>query len=84
MARNGYRSSAGRSAIARRVINSGAGTGNGIIPPDGYGGGIKKGGAQPTATGFMISSGRRNLVATPAKNRDLVFKFFTNPRRPIY
>jgi hypothetical protein len=68
MARNGYRSSAGRSSIARRVINSGPGQGNGIIPLGGYGGGVIKGGAHPSATGFMISSGRRNLVATPAKN----------------
>lgn len=82
--RNGARSSAGRSAIARRTINSGAGSVNGIMSPNGYNGGSMKGGAQPSATGFMIPSGRRHLIASPALNKNLIFIFRTNPRRPIY
>ena len=82
--KNGYKSSRGRSAIARKTINSGVGSVNGIMSPVGYGGGPKKGGAQPSATGFMIPSGRRNLIATPATNPNFIFRFLTNPRRPIY
>lgn len=89
--RNGPRSSRGRSAVARRAIHSGTGSTNGIMSQTlvydnagnvigrGYFGGDKKGGAAPSATGFMISSGRRNLIATPAANKNFLFVFKTSP-----
>jgi len=72
MVRNTYRSGAGRSNIARRVLRS-AGSNNGILPqttvtallPNGttrviknamFFGGDKKGGLAPMATGFFIPS----------------------------
>ena len=48
--RNGYK---GNGGVARRVLNSGVGNTNGIMSRVGYGGGDKKGGSGPTATGFM-------------------------------
>jgi hypothetical protein len=91
--RNGPRSSRGRSAVARKVQFSGPGKTDGMFPQTavrdnagniiggGYFGGNKKGGAAPSATGFMIPSGRRNLIATPATNRNFLFTFKTNPGR---
>lgn len=92
--RNGYRSHRGRSAIARQVIMSGAaGATNGIFPQNvmvttfqgqvirnaGYFGGMKKGGAAPSGTGFMVPSGRRNLIAANAQRPNFLFEFRTNP-----
>lgn len=92
--RNGYRSSRGRSAVARKVIMSGAaGATNGIFPQNivvmtyqgqlirnaGYFGGVKKGGAAPSGTGFMVPSGRRNLIAANAQRPNFLFEFRTNP-----
>ena len=54
--KNAYKSHKGRSAIARRVINGGAGENNGIMSPKSFGGGNKKGGSGPTATAFMRPS----------------------------
>ena len=66
MVRNQARSSRGRSAIARRAIMSGTGSGNNFMPqgaiktwqgktikPKHYFGGNKKGGSAPSATGQM-------------------------------
>jgi hypothetical protein len=39
------------------------------------GGGMKKGGAQPSATGFMIPFAQRTHVAVPAVNANFLFKF---------
>ena len=39
------------------------------------GGGLKKGGASPSATGFMRDFTQRNAVSTPAKNKDFLFRF---------
>ena len=90
--RNGYRSHRGRSAVARRVLMS-AGSTNGMFPQNvavttfdgtfipnaGYFGGSKKGGAAPSGTGFMVPSGRRNLIAANAQRANFLFKFATNP-----
>ena len=87
--RNGPRSHRGRSAVARKVIMS-AGSSNGIMSQKeffdsdghvhkGYFGGMKKGGSAPSATGFMIPSGRRNLIAAPALKSNFLFRFKTNP-----
>lgn len=84
--RNGYRSSRGRSAIARRSTFGGPSGTNGIMPSvmvrtqDGtwvrtnYFGGMKKGGAAPSATGFMTPSNRGNLLPAPALNANYLFK----------
>jgi hypothetical protein len=39
------------------------------------GGGMKKGGAQPSATGFMVSFAQRSQIAVPAANANYLFKF---------
>jgi hypothetical protein len=36
---------------------------------------MKKGGAQPSATGFMVSFAQRSQIAVPAANADYLFKF---------
>ena len=90
MARNQPRYSGGRSAIARRAMMSGTGVGNGFMPqgplktwqgqvigPKRYFGGPKKGGAPPSATGFMISSGRRSRMASSAHRPNYLFQFKT-------
>jgi len=98
--RNGYRSSRGRSAVARKIIMSGpAGATNGTYPQNivvmthqgqlirnaGYFGGVKKGGAAPSGTGFMIPSGRRNLIAANAQRPNFFFEFRIKlRRRPIW
>lgn len=93
--RNGPRSSRGRSAIARKAIFSGPSKTDGMIPQiavrdnagniigGGYFGGNKKGGASPSATGYMIPFGRRNLIATPASKVNYLFTFRTNPHGSI-
>ena len=52
--KNAPRSRNGRSAIARRVLFSGPGSADGLYTNTQNGGGTKKGGAQPSGTGFMI------------------------------
>ena len=42
----------GRSAVARRVINSGTGATNGTMSPLGYWGGNKKGGLPPSTPSY--------------------------------
>lgn len=73
--RNGQRSRNGRSAVARRVLFSGPGSTDGIGTNLNNGGGMKKGGAQPSATGFMISFAQRSQIAVPALNANYLFKF---------
>ena len=90
--RNGYRSSHGRSAIARTTMFSQVGKGNASIPSiqvktqngnvikTGYFGGNKKGGAAPNGTGFLRgASGLRNKISTPARNQNFLFSLKTNP-----
>ena len=50
-----------------------------IISPCRYFGGDKKGGSQPSATGFMIPSGRRNMMAVPAGRPCYLFRMKTEP-----
>ena len=91
MVRNQARSSRGRSAIARRAILSGTGVGNDFMPqgkiltfnkkrigPKHYFGGVKKGGSEPSATGFM-RSGNRNRMASSALRPNYLFRFKTGP-----
>ena len=68
--RNGYRSHRGRSAVARRVINSGTGATNGTMSPLGYWGGSKKGGLPPSTPSMTLAArslagGRPPLVNHP-------------------
>ena len=71
MVKNGYRSHRGYSAIARRVIMSGAaGSTNAIMSPLGYWGGMKKGGLAPSVPAMPVGarslfSGRPPLVNHP-------------------
>ena len=91
--RNGYRSHNGRSAVARKAIFSATGSTNGMFPQifvitstgervrAGYFGGMKKGGSQPSATGFMTpsqSTAATQVAYKPAKP-NFLFKFYTNP-----
>ena len=73
--RNGQRSRNGRSATARRVMFRGPGSTDGMYTNTNNGGGMKKGGAQPSATGFMVSFAQRSQIAVPAANADYLFKF---------
>lgn len=87
--RNGYRSRRGRSAIARKAINTNSTNGmmpqlacttstGEVIQPCRYFGGPVKGGAAPSATGFMVS--RPWKIATPALNQNYLFKMrYLNP-----
>jgi hypothetical protein len=90
--RNGYRSSRGRSAIARKTMFSGPGKTDGTLPSvevktstgdiirTSFFGGPKKGGAAPSATGFFKSApGLRNKVSPPAVNRNFSFIMRTVP-----
>jgi hypothetical protein len=47
------------------------------------GGGMKKGGAQPSGTGFMIPFAQRSRIAVPALNANYLFNFrqYYNPPR---
>ena len=49
------------------------------ISPCRYFGGDKKGGAAPSATGFMIPSGRRHMIAAKASRPCYLFKMKTQP-----
>lgn len=91
MPRNGYRSSRGRSAVARKVLFSGPGSTDGVQPrvvvqtQDGpvvtsFFGGNKKGGSAPSATGFMVPFGLRSRVSPGlGSNNNYLFTFKTNP-----
>jgi len=81
--RNGYRSRRGRSAIARRAINTNST--NGMMPQLScvtqtgevikncrYFGGPIKGGGAPSATGFMVS--RPWQIAQSPLNQNVLFK----------
>lgn len=63
------------SKIARRVRFGGVSPSSSVVPYASAGGGVKKGGAPPSATGFMRDFTQRNVVSTPAKNKDFIFKF---------
>lgn len=90
--RNGYRSSRGRSAVARRVAFGGASSTNGIMPAvfvrtttgqvvrTSYFGGSKKGGAAPSATGFMVASSSSQAfhATAPALRPNFLFNFRQN------
>jgi hypothetical protein len=54
---------------------SGPGSTDGMYTNTDNGGGMKKGGAQPSATGFMVSFAQRSQIAVPAANADYLFKF---------
>ncbi len=73
--RNGQRSQNGRSAMARRVLFSGPGSADGLYVNTQNGGGMKKGGAQPSGTGFMRPFAQRSHISVPALNKDFLFKF---------
>jgi hypothetical protein len=90
--RNGYKSHRGRSAVARRTEFGGASGTNGIMPAifvkttDGktirtsYFGGPKKGGAAPSATGFMRANSTSQAFqpSAPAQRPNYLFKFRQN------
>ena len=90
--RNGYKSHRGRSAVARRTEFGGASETNGIMPSvivkdqngnkirTSYFGGPKKGGAAPSATGFMIapSSSQAFQPAARAQRPNFLFNFRQN------
>jgi len=63
------------SKIARRVRFGGVYPSSSVVSYANSGGGVKKGGAPPSATGFMRDFTQRNIVSTPAKNKDFLFKF---------
>ena len=86
MARNQPRSSNGRSAIARHVRFNATGNTNAINTDTVCGGGFRKGGAAPCATGFMTSFAQRNKIAAPATNPNFMFKFtpYSNPGKRAY
>jgi hypothetical protein len=85
--RNQPRYSRGRSAIARRAINTGntngmmyqgtciAEDGTKITPCHNFGG-MKKGGAPPSATGFMRA--RPWQISVPAKRKNFLFRMNTS------
>ena len=90
--RNGYKSHRGRSAVARRTEFGGASGTNGIMPAvyvttttgeivrTSYFGGPKKGGAAPSATGFMIASSSSQAFqpSAPAQRPNFLFNFRQN------
>lgn len=90
MPRNGYRSSRGRSNVARRVQFSGPGSTDGVQPRvvvqtqngpvvTSFFGGNKKGGSAPSATGFMVPFGSRSRVSSGLGSNNYLFTFKTNP-----
>ena len=89
--KNGYKSHRGRSAVARKTEFGGASGTDGIMSSKmvqdttgkwhrGYFGGPKKGGAAPSATGFMIAPGSvaATTIAARAQRPNYVFKFRQN------
>ena len=71
------------SKAARRVRFGGVSPSSSIISVANAGGGVKKGGAPPSSTGFMRDFTKRSAISTPATNKDLIFKFtqYYNPAR---
>ena len=63
------------SKAARRARFGGVSPSASIISVANAGGGVKKGGAQPSSTGFMRDFSHRSTVSTPATNKDFIFKF---------
>ena len=90
--RNGYKSHRGRSAVARRTEFGGPSGTNGIMPSvyvmtttgqrvrTSYFGGPKKGGAAPSATGFMRASSTSQAfqISVPAQRPNFLFNFRQN------
>ena len=90
--RNGYKSHRGRSAIARRTQFGGASGTNGIMPSvyvmtttgqrvrTSYFGGPMKGGAAPSATGFMRANSTSQAFqpSAPALRPNFMFNFRQN------
>lgn len=93
MPRNNLRSGKGRASIARHVMFNATGNTNAMYPQQyimtnagvkvkaGYFGGMKKGGSQPSATGFMTPSHSMaaTQVAYSAAKPNYLFNFRTNP-----
>ena len=75
--KNGYK---GNGSVARRVLSSGTGSTNGIMPRIGYGGGDKKGGSGPTATGFMKPYYYLSNYPTGPGRVNYVMRFRTSAR----
>jgi len=63
------------SKIARRVRFGGVSPSSSVLSHANSGGGVKKGGAHPSATGFMRDFTQRNAVSIPATNKNFIFKF---------
>lgn len=63
------------SKAARRAHFGGVSPSASIISVSKAGGGVKKGGAPPSSTGFMRDFTQRASISTPAKNKGLIFKF---------
>ena len=86
--RNGYRSSRGRSAVARKAMFSGVSPTAGMMPSllvktangktirTSYFGGPKKGGAAPSATGYMRA--QTSQVSARAIRPNFLFNFRQN------
>ena len=88
--KNGYKSHNGRSAIARKALLSGTGNVNGMMPQRqiftlnagyvpgySYFKGDLKGGAAPTATGFMRPSGAAKRAGSSGEKSNFLFLFKT-------
>lgn len=88
--RNGYRSSRGRSAVARKAMFSGVSPTAGMMPSllvktangktirTSYFGGPKKGGAAPSATGYMRAQTQSSQVSASAVRPNFLFNFRQN------
>jgi len=63
------------SKAARRVRFGGVSPSASIISVANAGGGVKKGGAPPSSTGFMRDFTKRSAISTPATNKGLIFRF---------
>lgn len=63
------------SKMARRVRFGGVSPSSSIMTVAKAGGGVKKGGAPPSATGFMRDFTQRASVSIPATNKDFLFSF---------
>ena len=71
------------SKAARRVRFGGVSPSASIISVANAGGGVKKGGAPPSSTGFMRDFTKRSAISTPATHKGLIIKFtqFYSPAR---
>jgi hypothetical protein len=63
------------SKAARRAHFGGVSPSASIISVANAGGGVKKGGAPPSSTGFMRDFTKRSAISTPATNKGLIFRF---------